>query len=63
MNVYWGALLFTIVVVGVIFGIAYLLFGPGDYSTNCVNAGGHIYSPGGISFCLTEDGRMLEVYR
>lgn len=32
------------------------------YREACVRAGGHPYAPGSITFCLTADGRMLEVY-
>jgi len=31
------------------------------YAASCRAHGGHTYQPGTIMFCLTEDGRMLEV--
>ena len=33
-----------------------------SYSNNCVEAGGHIYKPDSISFCVSADGRWIEVY-
>lgn len=33
-----------------------------SYYRNCVDAGGHIYKPDGTSFCISDDGRWLEVY-
>lgn len=33
-----------------------------EYRTHCAAADGHIYDPGGVSFCLTADGRFVEVY-
>jgi hypothetical protein len=33
-----------------------------SFQRQCVAADGHIYNPGGISYCLTTDGRFVEVY-
>lgn len=33
-----------------------------SFVNHCAAAGGHPYSPDRITFCLTGDGRMLEVY-
>lgn len=32
------------------------------YKVACEEEGGHIYAPGSVWFCLTEDGRMVEVH-
>lgn len=32
------------------------------YRNNCTAAGGHIYHPSTIYFCLDDSGRMIEVY-
>lgn len=32
------------------------------YLRACAEAGGHIYQPDVIGFCITEDGRFVEVY-
>ena len=33
-----------------------------SFQGKCAAANGHIYNPGGVSFCLTADGRFVEVY-
>lgn len=33
-----------------------------SFQRQCVASKGHMYNPGGISFCLTADGRFVEVY-
>ena len=33
-----------------------------SFIAKCEQAGGHIYKPDMTYFCLTSDGRMLEVY-
>lgn len=32
------------------------------YQTLCAENGGHIYKPSSIYFCLTQDGRFIEIY-
>jgi len=33
-----------------------------SYRSNCAAAGGHIYNPYSTDYCLTPDGRVIEVY-
>lgn len=33
-----------------------------DYRQHCAEAKGHIYMPTNIAWCLTDDGRIIEVY-
>jgi hypothetical protein len=33
-----------------------------SYRRNCVEAGGHVYEPDETAFCLSDDGRWVEVY-
>ena len=33
-----------------------------SYHANCAEAGGHIYKPDSVSFCVSDDGRWIEVY-
>lgn len=32
-----------------------------SFRSNCAEAGGHIYNPG-VAFCVSDDGRFIEVY-
>jgi hypothetical protein len=57
--------MFIIIVISVI-SLFYILSGPDErmdsYKQHCVEQKGHIYMPADIAFCLSEDGRMIEVY-
>lgn len=47
------------------FILAILLWSSGrfdSYDQHCAEAGGHIYKPGSAHYCLSDDGRMIEVY-
>ena len=33
-----------------------------SFQSNCVTAGGHIYKPDAIAWCVSADGRIVEVY-
>lgn len=33
-----------------------------SFQRQCVEQSGHIYNPGGVSFCISDDGRFIEVY-
>lgn len=47
-------------------GLVWLMMDQGHrvdaYASHCREANGHIYKPDSISFCLTADGRFIEVY-
>jgi hypothetical protein len=54
-----------IVAVALIVGAVVLILGTDrrpEYRVVCHEAGGHIYAPSDVWFCLNDDGRMLEVY-
>jgi hypothetical protein len=33
-----------------------------SFQNQCAERGGHIYVPDNVAFCLTDDGRFVEVY-
>lgn len=61
----WDALL-TLASFVVIALVAWVLINSGrqfaSFEAHCHEAGGHIYSITRAEYCLTVDGRMLEVY-
>lgn len=41
--------------------LAYVVAMENSYKQHCAEAGGHIYDPGTM-FCVSSDGRFVEVY-
>jgi hypothetical protein len=62
-----GSTLMYMIAMGALIAVLLWAFGIDNdkfarYDAHCVQAGGHIYQPGSNHYCLSPDGRMLEVY-